>query len=294
MPVRSRWRTHPDGRGARGRLEGDVRRFPPRVGGADRRAPGPVRPGGRLRQLCGREAAGRRHAVVPGVPRDRAARGQPGRQTGQADHYRAGQPEEPDRAAPYRTGRRQALPGLAALPGRGHRGRAAQGRGHLQRELRQRARLGRPGRQVRRDRGRCGGRAAAPGGQARTGYLPGRGPGARRARPMPRWSTRMRWPGWRRAGPGTSATWSAWTGPARPTRCAHPAPMSWSATWPICWRTDDQAPVVPGRPVVPARVRTAPRHAGPDRVAVRPGQRAYRLAGRTWTRASRTASPGRT
>ena len=99
LPVRPGRRAHQDRQGARRRLEGNVRRLPAGAVPADRPAVRAVRPGRGLRRVRRREAPGGRDALVPRVPRHRAARGRRGRSAGRADHPRPRQPQERDRAA---------------------------------------------------------------------------------------------------------------------------------------------------------------------------------------------------
>ncbi len=124
-------------------------------------------------------------------------------------------------------------------------------------------------------------RDRAPRRQAGAGHVPrGRRPARRRPGRGAVFEDALA--GVRPAGPVSSATWSASTGSARPTRCARTAPTSSSRTSPSsCARRarGDLQRAVPGRAVVASRETGArPRPAGPDRVGVRAVQRPHRAA----------------
>ncbi len=134
------------------------------------------------------------------------------------------QQEERPRADGDRARRGAALRGLRPLRQRGPRGRAAHGDRVVEREHRGGAQGGRRGEPVRgqgRPPGRRGRQAAR---QARAGHVPRGGAAARRRPRRTRPSTRTPWPGWPPGERGTSGSWWAWTGSARPTSCTRTAP----------------------------------------------------------------------
>ena len=211
--------------------------------------PGPVRPGQGLRRVRRRQAAARGHRVVPGVTAHRPPRRRPGRQAGHPHRVRPLQPEE--RAGPRGTQARRGrgLPRLETVHRRRPRGRPQDRHRLLERQHRGGAEGGRGGGPVRRPgrrQRRQGTRAAR---QARPRHLPRGRPDARRGPGRAPPSTRTRWPASRPAGRASSGWSWAWTGSARPTRCARTAPTWWSRTWrTFCNRTGRRPQVITNEP----------------------------------------------